>query len=116
MICGKKELARMKESWVDPGHLTTMLVKLNKIKQYIIYINFFLHWEQSISKLVKSCKHVPEISYCHSLYVNGMESFPANESRFLITCHALDGDKCAIYGSNDIWKSLYVEELVLHFL
>lgn len=57
-----------------------------------------------------------EISYCHSLYVNGMESFPANESRFLITSHALDGDKCAIYGSNDIWKSLYVEELVLHFL
>lgn len=65
---------------------------------------------------MKSYKHVPEISYCHSLYVNGMESFPANESRLLITCHALDGDKCAINGSNDIWKSLYVEELVLHFL
>lgn len=41
----------MKESWADPGHLTTMLVKLNKIKQYTIYIStsFFIGNNKSVS-------------------------------------------------------------------
>lgn len=64
---------------------------------------------------MKSCKYVFEISYCYSLYVNGMEFFLVNESRFFIICYVLDGDKCVIYGFNDIWKFLYVEEFVFYF-